>query len=244
MNTGSNLGPSPTYQWYANNNVISGATSDSYVANSVSSTDVFSLLVGSSAACPSPAFVMSNYTNRETLLPIKMSSFTVASVGPDVKVSWETSMEVNVGHYEVMRSEQPGLKDFKTVASVAARNAATGGSYSYTDAVPGNGTYYYLIKSTDLDGSSELSDVREVSVNGSKSSLSVIPNPVVSSAVITGLETGSAVMVVNMNGQVVKSGVCNSQSYAVDASGLPSGVYIVKVVGRNGSSRSVKFIKI
>lgn len=242
VNTSQDLGTSPSYQWYKNNSPISpNGTSASYTASNVSSSDVFSLMVGSSATCPAPPYVFSNYTNMAYMLPVKMSSFTLSNSGNLVNVNWVTTMEVNSQSYEIQRSTD--ASNFVTVGTVASKNAATGGSYSYPDNVPYGGKYYYRIKSVDFDGQYEYSTIQNIDISGTKTDLTISPNPVVSSGLLTGFDAGSTIVILNMNGQVIHSEIANNQSYTVDASRLPSGMYIVRAVNKNGTVKAVKFLK-
>ncbi|PZP51276.1 MAG: hypothetical protein DI598_03660 [Pseudopedobacter saltans] len=241
----NNLGSSPSYQWYKNNQAVSGATSNSYIANSISSGDVFSLLVGSSATCPNPSMLMSNYTNMTYMLPIVMSSFTLSNAIPNntVNVDWATSMEVNAKSYVVMRAEDSDPNNFKSIATVLARNINTGSNYHYLDTVKQNGSYYYRIKSIDLDGSYKLSDVRSIVLSGLRNVLSVIPNPASEMAVLTGYEAGSSIQVFNMSGILMSTGTASSKTFAIDVSRFASGLYIVKAVSKNGQTQTTKFMK-
>ncbi|WP_447642204.1 MULTISPECIES: T9SS type A sorting domain-containing protein [Chitinophagaceae] len=241
INTQNDLGSNPTYQWYKNDIAINGATSSSYDAPNVISTDSYYLLAGSRLACPIPPYVMSNATNMAYMLPVKISSFTLSNIGNLVNVNWVTTMEVNSQSYEIQRSTD--ASNFVTVGTVASKNAATGGNYTYPDNLPYGGKYYYRIKSVDFDGQYEYSTIQNIDINGTKTDLTISPNPVVSSGLLTGFDAGSTIVILNMNGQVIHSEIANNQSYTVDASRLPSGMYIVRAVNKNGTVKAVKFLK-
>jgi|GEM_PF-6195654 len=245
IKTQQDLGTPPTsYQWYRNNVAISpNGNSSTYTASNVTNTDVFSLLVTSSLSCPvASSSVMSNYASMAYVLPIQMLSFSVSNNRNVVNVHWQTAMEVNVKNFEVQRADQSNPNAFVTIGTVAAKNTQ-GNTYDYPDNVVGNGTYYYRIKSVDFDGQYELSNVQSVSINGTNSALAISPNPVVSTAILSGIEAGSTVMILDMSGQILRTEITNNTTYAVNASGLPSGMYIVRTVNKTGSVKTIRFLK-
>jgi hypothetical protein len=58
----TNAGPTPSFQWYKNGSIISGATSASYGPFTGVDGDVYYCIMNSTAPCPSPHSVRSNYT--------------------------------------------------------------------------------------------------------------------------------------------------------------------------------------
>jgi hypothetical protein len=75
-----NGGTSPTYQWYKNNNPISGATSVSYSTVTAANNDVFKCILTSNSACATaPTATSNNITVTVNPQPI---ASTITAGGP------------------------------------------------------------------------------------------------------------------------------------------------------------------
>ena len=73
-----NEGSTPAYQWYRNGVAIPGATNVTYVANSLTTTDMISVELTSSEQCASPATVMSrNITTHTSGLNLSTDLVTI-----------------------------------------------------------------------------------------------------------------------------------------------------------------------
>jgi hypothetical protein len=91
-------------------------------------------------------------------LPIELVRFSGECDGNVVNLSWTTASEVNVSHYEVERTIDG--EHFDKVAEVVAVGFSNNlHSYDAKDEHPYAGTAYYRLKSVDLDGSFEYSDL-------------------------------------------------------------------------------------
>lgn len=127
----------------------------------------------------------------------------------NVDVSWKTTNEINVQHYEVERSADN--RNFLSIYSINATGEAVAGAvYDLTDLqVPENTDVFYRIKSVDYDGKFQYS--RQVKVAGIKKAgvISVYPNPVVNKTInISFAEQPEGlykIKLINQLGQVVYS---------------------------------------
>jgi hypothetical protein len=91
-------------------------------------------------------------------LPIELVRFSGECDGNVVNLSWTTASEVNVSHYEVERTLD-GVHFDKVTEVVAIGFSNNLHSYNATDEHPYAGTAYYRLKSVDLDGSVDYSDL-------------------------------------------------------------------------------------
>ncbi|MEO7445825.1 MAG: hypothetical protein ABIT96_00685, partial [Ferruginibacter sp.] len=91
--------------------------------------------------------------------PVMLTSFYAGRTNDLVALNWKTSLEVNAKEFILERSTG---KDFEFVATIAAKNAANGASYSYTDRNNYKGIAQYRLKVIDNDGTYSYSDVRTV----------------------------------------------------------------------------------
>jgi hypothetical protein len=91
-------------------------------------------------------------------LPIELVRFSGECDGNTVNLSWTTASEINVSHYEVERTLD-GIHFDKVTEVVAIGFSNNLHSYDAKDEHPYAGTAYYRLKSVDLDGSIEYSDL-------------------------------------------------------------------------------------
>jgi hypothetical protein len=166
-------------------------------------------------------------------LPIKLSSFTGRlNTETEATIAWSSSLEENSFKYEVQRSADG--KNFVTVGTVtAAGTSLQTVKYSYNDALPGIGAFYYRLKMIDQDGKSELSKV--VYVNSKKGNgvvTKIFPNPFTSEVQLIGATsadlTPGNIKVFSVTGQLVKFNIVGANAIAIDVT-APKGLYIVKI---------------
>ena len=130
------------------------------------------------------------------------------------------------------------------VGSVNAKgNSWMPSKYSYSEIVKNGSSFTYRLKMVDIDKEYEYSSIIKISLNGvAGGSIKAYPNPATDFFAVDGISAGSQLVVVNMNGAVVKmiSGyVSNSK---ISLNGMLAGNYVVKVVDSNGSSQAFKMI--
>ncbi|MBS1659414.1 MAG: T9SS type A sorting domain-containing protein [Bacteroidetes bacterium] len=94
-------------------------------------------------------------------------------------LDWSAVNETAGRRYNVQRSNDG--RQFSTVASISASAApGAGGNYTYTDLLPAGQTdFYYRLEIVD-DASTTYSPVRHITLDGSKKSLKIYPNPATS----------------------------------------------------------------
>jgi hypothetical protein len=90
----------------------------------------------------------------EMPVPTRMKSFDVTMDGGAAVLRWETSMEVGMQGYDVVRSEEErGRYDAVTKSMVPSSGSASGGSYEYRDeTIAANRTYWYKLREVSDDG--------------------------------------------------------------------------------------------
>lgn len=114
-------------------------------------------------------------TPYTSILPVNIESFTGEVLPSSNKLEWRVSQELDVSRYELERGTS--TNNFQTIASVPATNSAV---YTHIDPVSNNASYYYRVKSVDIDGAYKYSEVVLLRRNGSNS-LQVYGNPFSSS---------------------------------------------------------------
>ncbi|WP_447642909.1 MULTISPECIES: BspA family leucine-rich repeat surface protein [Chitinophagaceae] len=177
-------------------------------------------------------------------LPVQYASPLAASiVTGGVQLDWTTGSEINNKGFGIQRSiDGQSFSTLSFVKSKGANGTGSGADYTYTDNTVVNGTYYYRLLQTDMDGKTTQSGVIRIYISGNGAQkLTVSPNPANSATTVSGLQVGSPVQVFSMDGCVVKSLTATSTTQQLDLSGLAAGMYIVKAMV-NGVMMNVKFM--
>jgi Domain of unknown function (DUF4082)/F5/8 type C domain/Secretion system C-terminal sorting domain len=165
-------------------------------------------------------------------LPITLLSFTAKDINHDhVLVSWATSMEHLVDHFEIQRSVDNS--SFQAIAEVkAVGESEIPHYYSVNDNNPLVGVNYYRLKEFDKDGNFYFSPVVSVNFAG-PAGVEIYPNPASDFTYINSLKY--PILEVNLydiTGKLLKSIQPPSgglTSVKLSTSDLSSGVYIVAV---------------
>ncbi|QEC40409.1 T9SS type A sorting domain-containing protein [Pseudobacter ginsenosidimutans] len=175
--------------------------------------------------CASPPF---------ELLPVTLEGFTASYRNNNVQLSWSTATELNVSHFEILRSSD-GIH-YATIGTVAAAgNTSSITRYSYNDNNPSPSRNYYRLKIVDLDGSAEFSKIISIRANASGITLnSLYPNPANEELVIewngiSNLKT--QVSVRNLQGQLLQTQTVTTlagfNQLKLNTSKLPAGQYFL-----------------
>ncbi|THU39804.1 T9SS type A sorting domain-containing protein [Niastella caeni] len=168
-----------------------------------------------------------------TPLPVTLSSFLAAMDGEIVNITWTTSIEEQLKHFEVQRSAN-GI-DFTTIGIVQPGQK----SYLFKDKQPLKGYNYYRLKSVDIDGSFSFSTYVLVNVeNGAGIISSLYPNPATGNAILKlqGTVEGKVlVQVLDQQGRMVATkqfGVQHTGEFKtpLDLGNLPKGSYVLRIV--------------
>ena len=110
-------------------------------------------------------------------LPVELTSFTAKLIGKNVRLSWQTSTEINNFGFEVERFEN---SDWVKIGFVNGNgNSNSPKDYSFIDdKVKTDGTIKYRLKQIDNDGQFEYSDVISVTFSPNEFELfQNYPNP-------------------------------------------------------------------
>jgi hypothetical protein len=186
----------------------------------------------------------SNPTNLT--LPVQLLSFEAAPQNGIVLTNWAISDAVNLNHFELQRSTD-GIY-FETIAIVFYdASPSFSSSYQVKDMSPVKGMDYYKLKMIDNDGKISYSQTEPVEINStSVSSISVMPNPVVSSSFKMQFKNMNQgiyeVMISDITGKNVYTknielNASQTEQLFQKTSSMITGIYIVTVTNRNNNTR-------
>lgn len=183
-------------------------------------------------------------TAGEMPLPIELTNFTASLRVQDVQLRWQTASEQNNAGFDIQRSEDG--TSFRSLAWVEGNGTTTDfQEYFYDDKNLREGkTYYYRLRQVDYDGQFDFSPVVTVTVGGKGAAAGEFyPNPADAGQVrldFTVKESGEwQAAVYDAAGKELRrerrSVVEGGNELSFDFSGLPGGVYFVKM--NNGTER-------
>jgi Secretion system C-terminal sorting domain len=179
--------------------------------------------------------------NYDAPLPICLSSFTAEVKNGVVELAWTTASETENSHFLVYRDEV-------VIGRVEGNGTCTEPhDYTFVDDKVQPGVHEYAISDVTYGGEEVLHDAVSVDVESRELSLEkfvmnkAYPNPFNPSTVISmqyAVGSDAVVNIYNTQGMLVEELVndyVEAGNYNVtwDASGMPSGVYIVKLVAQN-----------
>lgn len=188
-------------------------------------------------------------------VPVELVSFNATLNGDLAAFDWVTSSETNNAGFELQMLAD-GQTEYEAMAFVEGRGTTTEVQhYSYNMAGLNSGTHMFRLKQVDYDGAFEYSQEIEVSVGvpGTHVLEAAYPNPFNPEATFRfGVNTQQNVRadLVDVLGRVVNTlfegnvSADEMQTVRINGSGLPSGIYMVRLVGETFTdAQSVTLLK-
>ncbi|WP_026904206.1 T9SS type A sorting domain-containing protein [Pedobacter glucosidilyticus] len=175
-------------------------------------------------------------TPKAIVTPVKLSSFSSKRKLNTTELSWTAATEIDFDKYVVLYGKN-GV-DFNEVGTVKGK----GNNSKYTFSYAHDGDAYFKLKSVDLNGDFEYSEV--IHAKGNTVFIKAGPNPFTDEINIYGMPNGiNSVELYNLIGAKIKTQVVNSNDTILSLSTLPSGTYLLKIVNDNKTIFSEKFVK-
>jgi len=167
-------------------------------------------------------------------LPVTLTSFNATVINCKTQLNWKTSAEDNLKNYELEMSTDGINYDLLTTVDAKGVNGK-GSNYSYSYTAK-NGTTYYRLKSVDLNSSYAFSNVAKVTKDCGKVSVNVYPNPaseLISIDINNFADNDKMIGVLyNLSGAEVSRYYLNNANTQIRVSDFTSGVYYLKVSGK------------
>lgn len=187
------------------------------------------------------------------VLPIELNSFDLDYNGSVCAINWSTASEKNSDYFLIEKSVNGG--SFKLVEKIkAAGNSTEKLNYSVIDLFPEkNGTSLYRLRLFDVGGKNfSYETYKTLNTNELPlARISIRPNPARSEVdlLLTKefLQGEISVFVYDNTGREVLKVVINQNNrslpYSLNIENLDKGLYSLFVVGQNGQTGKVKFVK-
>jgi hypothetical protein len=168
-----------------------------------------------------------------TVLPLTLLSFGAKRDNEKTELSWKTTNEVQVSHFEVERSDN-GVS-FYSIGKVTARNTRYIENYNLSDTRSISNQAWYRLRSVDLDGAEKLSFIVRVSESSGAQMLAV-SNPVMDKIMLTpkgGLTGEFDYILQDIDGKAVQRGKINltgnTQAIVALSGSIPAGTYTLSL---------------
>ena len=231
--------------------MISGYFKDKYL-NKVTPLD---LSIDNNIVINTDTSAASKATDRFMIVysykPLSINNIQLKALLKDksVTVSWKTSNETDVIHYEVERSTNS--IDYKKIETTTALNIVNS-TYCFTDNNAVTGNNYYRVKAIKSDGSILYSSITKIVIGDVKASVSLYPNPVVNrqaNLMMNNINEGSYIIsLYNTNGQqLMNQSIKHPGGTANILIQLPgsisAGMYQLRLTGNNNNFTQSVIVK-
>ena len=177
------------------------------------------------------------------ILPVTLNNFFIEQSGGNALLKWDVSLEQGVVHYSVERSKD-GVMFTDIITIEGSGTSAMNKTYSYLDASAEQGTVYYRIKIAQDDGGISYSPVKLIN-NLSGSTVKAYPNPITGNSFTINVPEGllpASLSILDAQGRIIYESKVMLPISTINAS-LTTGVYALKVIGKDNSTVIQKIIK-
>jgi hypothetical protein len=189
-----------------------------------------------------------NFNPNGVILPLKLIDFSGHLEGKNGILSWKTSDEIKISHFELEKSKD-GI-NYYTITKVDAQNKQEN-EYSYFDDETIIGNNYYRLKIVDIDGKYTYSRLVHLSFKLGKNVInSIFPNPVKDRIQVEFEFIKEQILpysIYDVNGIVVSKGTFAGHTginySSINTETFASGVYFLRLEGQTSMDlkRFVKF---
>ncbi len=165
---------------------------------------------------------------------------TITNAGGNATIGWKAAVAHTDNYvFDVLKSVNGS--DYAVVQTVKAQGYEIS-PYTFTDVTPTNGNATYQIRVRDIGN--EVYYTSNPLFTDGVSGVSIYPtvaHTTINVRLDDNLSNGSY-KVINMQGQVITSGVLDNSLYSLPVAQLPAGSYLIKVTNK-GATTTQKFVK-
>lgn len=215
------------------------AISPVFTANNTTGT--YNVTGGIGIEFPVINYVLTNVINAP--LPVVFGAFTAKAANCQVQIQWKTFTELNSKEFIIEYSTDGTTYNY--LSSIAAKGNASGSqAYDYTHGSPAEGTIYYRIKQSDLNGDFFYSNIITVVNSCGKMPIVAYPNPVRDKLIIQIPGTAKQLLTIHDGiGRLMSQRIVNGGRQEINVGSWARGVYILSVKQDGKTAYTVKIIK-
>ena len=195
---------------------------------------------GATSACANATLHL--LVKSTTPLPVTLTSFMVIKEGQSALLQWTTTMEANSDRFEIERSQNG--KNWDLIGVQRSNGESTSlKNYSFSDAKPQLGENLYRLKMIDRDATYAYSRIQALTFE-SGFTTSFYPNPVTEKLIIKtdDFDLVKSIKIYDATGKTVYQSAVRP-TREINVQSLPSGLYIIQMVNKSGSTISHKVLK-
>lgn len=182
---------------------------------------------------------------QQVPLPVSFLGIGAKRETNSINLRWNVADETQLREYQVERSVTGS--NFTVIGKVSVNGADT---YNFSDANPGDQTFFYRIKSVDLDGKEKYSSIIKISANKRTSfsdKLKVYPVPAINEFTVEHgqLNSNAKITIRSVDGRVIKvlRPSTGASHTPVNLSANKAGVYLLSVDDGKGKLETIRLIK-
>ncbi len=177
--------------------------------------------------------------NMSCALPVRLIRFSGAEREQAIQLQWEVADARNFSHFEVQRSTD--LNHFELIGRVAFAEGES--FYQLLDKHPLSAIRYYRLKMVDQDATFTYSKSIAISLTGLSLSWQVSPNPTSGTIKLQGVETGSRIELMNIQGkQAILLGIATESTPSYELGEKPTGVYLLRITSPAGRTTTKRIV--
>jgi uncharacterized protein (DUF1501 family) len=205
----------------------------------VPTNDLPTIMLNSFNALP---IIQANATCAFTL-PVNLLLFTVRLVGENASfLQWKTSEEVNFSHFELEHSiDGVNFVFVQTIVKKLGNDQVKNYDFIHRQTAIGNN--FYRLKIVDQDAGYKYSSIVQVTITQKLQSISIYPNPVITSFNIKHSTTITVIHIIAANGAVVKK-MNYADNAVIDVQDVRPGNYVLQCFNKSELVAVAKFAKL
>lgn len=156
-------------------------------------------------------------------LAVKLKSFIAKVSGSNCLLEWIVGEQVNVANYQVEKSA--GGSNWSSVATISANNSSL---YQVTDKGIANGTHYYRIKITDIDGKVTYSESKSIKFSMANGVFRILSNKVENGFLEVQVSQKTHLSLFESNGKKLWAKQLVPGLQRINVGSYPKGIYFLK----------------
>ena len=180
-------------------------------------------------------------------LPVKLKSFTGRKQDARAILKWEIDEAHDAAYFEILASANN--RNYSVITKTNAAGAQS--SYEYADESLKKDIVYYRLRITDKDGSVALSKIVPLLFGSNGLRLIAVSPAIAADNTVLTIASSESVNVIfsltNSEGKLLRSFTRvieeGSTAIAINAHGLPAGMYFISAFSANGKSNVIRLIK-